>query len=263
MTDVSKPVQFNVQEAIQNNTIVTTPDVLCFNGEPQLIMQGTPDLTPSVSYFQYSWEKSTDEVVWTNLNVTAKEYDPAGGLTETTWYRRTVIYGRCIDNSGVAKITVLPVIANNTILSPNQDICYGTSFADLTATTTATTPVLSGGDGIYRFKWESNTNDGGWVTAPGISDVSGYNPVELPQRVPSNQYIYRRVVYSGTNDVCSSVSNTVTLKDYPVITGNSISPVPTICSGSVPALIVGSKTPALAGGNGIYTYAWEQSRHSH
>ena len=99
LTDYGKPVQFIVQQKIQNNTIVTTPDVLCFNGEPQLLMQGIPDLIPSVSNTKYIWESSNDNIVWTNLNApeNAKEFDPAGGLTADTWYRRTVVSGRCVE----------------------------------------------------------------------------------------------------------------------------------------------------------------------
>ena len=42
------------------------------------------------------------------------------------------------------------------------------------------------------------------------------NPVELPaERIPENYYQFRRIVYSGHNDVCSDISDTVHLRDFP------------------------------------------------
>ena len=155
------------------------------------------------------------------------------------------------------KITVLNNITNNTIISPAQDICYGTAFNDLSGTTA---PTLQGGDNIYKFKWESNINGLGWVTASGTNNGSGYNPAELPQRSPMNEYYFRRVVYSGIHDVCVSTSPAVLLRDYPVITNNSITANQTICSGSAPVKFNGS-TPL--NGNAFYTYQWQDSSKLH
>jgi hypothetical protein len=60
-----------------------------------------------------------------------------------------------------------------------------------------------------------------------------------------------------------STSDTVLLKDFPVITNNTIAPVPDICSASVPAVIIGSKAPTLAGGNTVYNFSWQDSTKSH
>ena len=159
----------------------------------------------------------------------------------------------CIDSTAIVMITVLDTIKKNKILNSSPDICFGTSFVNLTATTTSTTPdKLEGGDNLYRFKWESNINGGGWVTAPGVSNGPGYNPVELPQRVPFNEYLYRRVVYSGNHNVCASTSNTVLLKDFPVIANNSITKLTQpVCSGTIPPNLVGSQP---VNGNGVSLY---------
>jgi len=180
--------------------------------------------------------------------------------TGPTFYRRTVTSGRCVDNTAIVKLTVLPLITNDSILSIAQDICFGTTFNNLTATTAATTPALAGGDNVYRFRWESNINGTGWSTAPGVSNLSGYNPTELSQRIPMNEYFFRRVVLSGSNDVCTKTSTPVLLRDYPVLTNNTITANQTICSGSAPAPVIGS-TPLY--GNGIYNYSWQDSSKAH
>jgi gliding motility-associated-like protein len=264
LVDISKPVQIIVQPFIKNN-IVGTSDTICFAQNP---LKFTPQATllDGNGKYAFKWQVSVDNSHFSlpGNTYTTEDYTPPGGLTVTSWYRRTVTSGRCIDSTGVAssaivKITVLDTIQNNKILSLPDSICYGSAFTNLTATAS---PALSGGDNLFRYTWQSNINGAGWVTAPGVSNTAGYNPVELPQRIPSNQYIYRRVVHSGSNDVCASVSNEVLLKDFPVITNNTIAPVPPICSGSVPADIIGTDPPTLTGGNTIYNFTWQNSTKS-
>jgi hypothetical protein len=263
--DISKAVQIIVQPAITGN-LVGKDTTICFNQDPlNLIpLNAGPANGSSHNYYLYKWVYSNlPSPVWSSApvapgNSTLSSYDPPA-LTASTYYERVVTSGRCVSYSPTVSITVLNVIKNDTIFSKDQSICYGTLFTDLTASTGATTPALTGGDNIYRYKWESNINSGGWVTAPGANTGPGYNPLELSQRVPYNQYIFRRIVYSGLHDVCSATSNNITLKDFPVITGNTITPVSPICSGFQPSVLTGSKSPVLTGGDGIYTYVWQDS----
>jgi len=263
LVDVSKSVKIIVQPFIKNN-IIGTSDTICFAQDPPAFTSKAI-LQDGNGKYSFNWEVSLNNSLFTiPANPHNSEgYTPPPALTLTSWYRRTVTSGRCVDATAIVKITVLDSIKNNRILNSPADICYGMPFTNLSATTTGTTPALGGGDNSYRFQWESNINGAGWGTAPGVSTGTGYDPIELPQRTPSNQYIFRRVVYSGSHNVCSKTSNAVLLKDFPVITNNTIAPVPSICSGSAPANLIGSKTPTLAGGNTIYTYSWQDSTKSH
>jgi hypothetical protein len=265
LVDVSKPVQIIVQPYIKNN-IVGTSDTICFAQNPPAFTSKAV-LQDGNGRYAFNWAVSLDNSVYTiPLNSHNSEgYTPPPALTVTSWYRRTVTSGRCIDfgSPAIVKITVLDTVRNNKILNYPPDICFGSSFVNISATTISTAPALAGGDNSYLFKWESNINNGGWGTAPGVSNGPGYNPTELPQRTPSNQYIFRRVVYSGSNNVCSSTSNAVLLTDFPVITNNTVASVSPVCSGFQPANLVGSKTPVLTGGNEIYAYSWMDSTKSH
>jgi hypothetical protein len=260
LVDVSKPVRIVVQPFIKNN-IVGNSDTICFAQNP-VAFTSQAVLQDGNGKYTFDWKVSLNNSVYAvpANSHSSQGYTPPPALTITSWYRRTVTSGRCIDSTAIVKITVLDTLRNNKILNSPPDICFGMSFANITATTT---PSLTGGDNTYRFKWESNINGAGWATAPGANTAPGYNPVELPQRIPSNQYIFRRVVYSGSNDVCSSVSNAVLLTDFPVILNNTVATVAATCSGSVPANLVGSKSPVLSGGNGIYTYSWQDSSKVH
>jgi gliding motility-associated-like protein len=273
IVDQSKPVKIIVEPAITGN-LIGKDTIICYNQNPLSLIplnsgpsNGSYMSDGSTHYYLYKWHQNITDAGWITSppaagNAALASYDPPA-LTSTKFYKRFVTSGRCIDYGPTVTITVLDTIKNNKILNSSPDICYGSSFVNLTATTTSSTPALSGGDNTYRFMWESNINNSGWALAPGVSNGPGYDPVELPQRIPSNQYIFRRIVYSGTHDVCASVSNSVLLKDFPVITNNTIAPVPAICSGSKPADIVGSVPPTLSGGNTIYAYSWEDSTKYH
>ncbi len=271
--DVSKSVKIIVRQAISGN-LIGKDSIICFNQDPMSLIQlnsgpsnGSYMSDGITHYYLYKWHQNNTDSNWNNSQVavgnsSSPSYDPPA-LTSSTFYKRFVTSGRCIDYGPTVKITVLDTIKNNKILNSPPDICYGSTFADLTATTSSSAPALSGGDNTYRFKWESNINGLGWALATGESSTAGYNPTELPQRIPSNQYIFRRIVYSGASDVCASISNSVLLKDFPVITNNTIAPVTAICSGSKPADITGSVIPTLSGGNLTYSYSWEDSTKYH
>ncbi len=262
ITDISKPVKILVQQAISNN-IVGNPDTVCYNGDPPLIDQVVPpDIIYPSAYVFYTWQDSSSAHTWGPSVGTNKSFDPAPGLVNTTWYRRKVASGSCIDSSAKVRMTVLPLITDNIAFAPADDsICSGMLFQELKGTKeSGTTPALGGGDNLYRFLWESNNNFTGWVAADGISDRDSLDPAELPERIPENYYQFRRIVYSGKNNVCSDTSNIIELRDFPVITNNTIftvGPNLPICSGSAPVLITGN-TPN--NGNGLFT--WQDSTNS-
>jgi len=91
-------------------------------------------------------------------------------------------------------------VSGNTI-SADQTICNTQSAAVLTGAT------LSGGDGKYRYLWESKDSQSpAWVTATGTSNAATYQPPLLDETTQ-----FRRSVFSGENNCCVSVSAPVTL----------------------------------------------------
>ncbi|MEI6049788.1 MAG: gliding motility-associated C-terminal domain-containing protein [Bacteroidota bacterium] len=250
LIDICKPVMIFIQPNIKNN-IIGDSNTLCVKGDPLLLKQLLPDLiVPSAKNIFFNWQDSSATGSWGLTKAISKNYDPPAGLEKTTWYRRTVSSGRCVDSTAIVKITVLVAINNNSILNSPADICYGMKFTDLSATNV---PSMTGGDNTYKFKWESNINSAGWVTAPGVSNMAGYNPVELPQRLPLNEYYFRRIVYSGNNDVCKDTSASVHLKDFPAISNNTISANQIIGHDSIPDPLIGLQP---GNGDGTYSYLW-------
>ena len=250
LRDVSKWVKIIVHPFIKNN-IIGNPDTICYNLDPPLIHQLLPNVTDGnkKSYY-FNWQDSTSAGTWGSTVATSRDYDPPAGLTRSSWYRRTVTSGRCIDSTAKVKITVLDTISNNKILTTPAPICYGMIFPDLSATVS---PALAGGDNSYIFKWESSGNGTTWTTASGVSNGTNYNPDELASYFPGSRY-FRRVVYSGIHDVCVNNSSPKLLTDWPVISSNTISANQTIGHDSVPATLIGVSP---VNGSGSYTYLWQ------
>lgn len=257
IVDISKPVKVIVHPFIKGNTI-GDPDTVCYAQNPKaLISRAT--LLDGNGIYSFRWKVSTDNSLFTKPanNDSTESYTPEPALKLTSWYKRTVTSGRCVDSSTIVRINVLDTISNNNIFNTPQDICFGSTFTDLTATTTTTTPALSGGDATYKFLWESSINGVAWGPAPGTNNQPGYLPAELPERAPLNEYKFRRVVISGMNDVCVNTSQVILLRDYPVITNNMVvTAEQKVCSGFPPVILTGSDP---LNGNGTYTYIWQDS----
>lgn len=253
LVDVSKPAKIIVQPFIKNN-IVGPSDTICYAQHPPVLNSLAP-VQDGNGRYQFFWEVSIDSSYYSipvNTNNT-ESYNPPGSLLLTSWYRRTVVSGRCIDSSAIARITVLPSITGNTITSGAEQVCQGATFTNLEA---SVQPVLAGGDNIYRYKWESSADGStGWSAAPGVNNNPGYNPDEFSAPFPGSEY-FRRIVYSGAHDVCVKTSGSVRLTELPAIANNTISVGQTICSGSTPASFIGNQP---INGDGInYNYLWQQ-----
>lgn len=257
VTDISMPVAVVVHPDIKNN-VIGDAAVLCYGQNPSSI-HSLQALLDGNGKYTFKWESSSDNMQYNELATVTENYLPPPSIRATTWFRRTVTSGSCISTSTPVMLTVLDTIRNNTILTPAQEVCAGMTFANLSG---SAPPTLSGGDNTFRFRWESSTNGITWVTAPGTNNAGNYNPDESTGSFPGNEY-YRRVVLSGTGNVCINTSRPVLLTMYPAITNNSITPgSQTICSGSVPAELAGS-SPLNGKGAGTYTYTWQDSTATH
>jgi hypothetical protein len=258
LVDFSKEVEIIVQPLIEKN-IIGSDTTICYsqNIDPLISLDS---LKGGNKLYSYRWETSNDNLTYTlpSESYTGQKFRSLSNLVADRWFRRTVVSGRCSDVSVPVKVKVLNAISNNKIINDQpQEICDcdGMVFDLLEGTSPATSETLAGGDGIFRYEWQS-FNGTGWDLASGTNNEADYNPAEITQTL-------RRVVYSGPDEVCQSITASITLQDFPAITNNSIS-IPAsslkICSGTAPEKISGSQP---LNGNGTYTYAWQDSTKSH
>ena len=249
LTDISKFLYVIVHPLITDN-IIAQSDTICYEQTPALLGSAGPDPGGGSGFYHYLWQESIDEISF-DTTATGWEgisYQP-GALNETTRYRRVVRSGMCYDTSEAVKITVLPLIENNAIAT-DQTICEGDLFAPLSGSGVP----LDGGDGQYSFAWQSAKGpDMAWEQAAGDNEQITYTPDH--SLFPDTLH-FRRVVYSGAGDVCSSISDTVTLIMHSAISGNLIDADQTICEGDTPDPLQGG---VPGGGDGSVIYRWQSS----
>lgn len=254
VTDRSLPVMIIVHPAISNN-VVGNPATLCY-GQNAPMLNSLGPVGDGNGNYEYQWETSSDNITFTGVEGDEEGYLHEEPLLQTAWFRRTVTSGSCFDASAPVRINVLDSVRNNLIITPAQEICEGTEFTTVEGTSFS---VLTGGDNVYRYRWERSLDATSWQTASGNAGLAVYDPDETEDFFPGQAYL-RRVVLSGANDVCISISKPVLLTALPVIKNNLINSDQTICSGSVPAAISGSEP---LDGNGIFSYTWQDSTGNH
>jgi hypothetical protein len=252
LTDTSKWVEIRVQTAIEGN-LVGKDTTICYNQDPLNLVPLNSGPSKGNGKYQYQWIQNPDNSNWaTAVNATGTSslalYDPPA-LTATTYFKRVVTSGRCVDQSSPVTITVLPSITGNITARPDSVICEGSLFNTLNATNPG------GGDLSYVYQWQESISAGIWQPAAGINANQTYIPDTL-QFATIEQRYYRRTVWSGPDSVCSTSSLPILMTRYHYIENNIITEDTTICSGSVPPPLTGS-TPVK--GSGIYTYMWQDS----
>lgn len=252
LVDISKAVKVIVHQAITNN-LIGKDTIICINQDPLPIGSLSGNPLNGNGIYAYQWIQNLNNTDWstgTSVNGTGNQsgYDPLS-LNTTTYYRRIVNSGTCIDTSLSVIISVLPAITGNITSKTDSVICEGKLFDPLGAS------VPGAGSGTYVYQWQDSIPSGTWLPAPNGNSGTTYNPDTSTFAIQEQRY-FRRVVFSGDDNVCRSNSRPILLTRYHAIENNSIVKDTTICSGTVPPALAGSDP---VNGTGIYTYIWQDS----
>ncbi|WP_205501493.1 gliding motility-associated C-terminal domain-containing protein [Rufibacter psychrotolerans] len=242
LPSVSAAVRISISPVITNNRI-SFPQSTC-SGTPPAMLTGTQPQGGDGTY-TYLWESSTTGATGgfspAAGNNTGSSYQPES-LTQNTWFRRTVFSGGCSLTSAVVQITVVPVIANNTITA-DQTICSGDAVQPLSGS------VPTGGNGTYTYLWESSTDGVRFTPAAGNNRTANYTPGAIRATT-----WFRRTV---TSFPClESKSAPVKVTVITPIANNTIRTEQEVCAGVVPALLQGSLP---TGGGSSNVFLWEVS----
>lgn len=240
----SSPIKLTRYHKIKTNSI-SADQTICSGSAPLALSGSTPIQGSGV--YTYTWQDSSKVSSWMTKGTTDFSFSPAA-LTDTTWYRRIINSSKCTNVSSSVRINVHKPILNNyiTLLAgglTDTTICNGAVPHLLKGT------VPTGGTNIpgdYAYLWFVSTDNTGAGT--GVS----YQPPALV----AGTYYYKRQVSSGACLLPKESSATITVTVLPSITNNVISGKTTVCYNTVPALLTGL---LLSGGNGTYSYFWEQS----
>jgi hypothetical protein len=251
-SDIGKSIIVKVHKPITNNTISLlagglTDTTICSGATPHRIKGAVATGGTNIpGSYTYQWSSSADNSSWTDISAsTGIQYQPLL-LTATTWFRRRAVSGQCSSESGAVKITVLPVITNNTI-SGNQTVCKLNSPELLTQ---ASGPALSGGSGTFAFTWEQSSDGTVWNSATGTNNQpnGAYQPPVMTKTMK-----YRRTVKSGAGDCCTSTSNVLDLVLDSLPVGSTIYAGPDTAIFSFDYIVQLVADPPIAGGTGKWT----------
>lgn len=218
-----------IMENFMSGNILGNAQTICAGSVPDMFTGTSPSGGGGV--FTYTWESSTDNVVWGAIpGVTTVTYTH-GALSTPTYFRRIAASGLCpvLPSNGVL-VNVQQGITNNNV-GVNQAICEGVVPALLTGS------IPAGGNGIYAYEWEVSSDNLSWAPAVGVSNNIDYLPTVA---LTSNTY-FRRIVSSG---VCAnSLSNLaiISVNPIPIVTIQDIE----VCLGRSGPLVA---TPSLPGG---------------
>ncbi len=207
-----------------SNNVISENQEICEGQIPDEIIGALPDKGDGT--YAYYWEKRTDGTPWAVINDSLRKDFAPSNLIETTYYRRTVQSDDCIDISDSIRINVLLPISNDFIENGSKIYtCYNTQPELINGSTP------TNGDGTYRYQWQESTDGVSWSNVVANGTNEDYQPGALTDTI-----FYRRLVVSGQDDCCSSISDTIevniNLLPIAVITND----LDTVCSGDATSL---------------------------
>jgi hypothetical protein len=243
---VGTPITVTVTVApeVDGGTISNT-QTICEGDDPIAFTQ-TPS---SGTNLTYQWQSSTDNINWSPITgATGLTYDAPAGLTQTTWYRRTVssnVNGTiCTAISNTVQIILNEIEPGN--INGAQTLCNGSTPSVLGSIQAAN------GSGSITYQWQSSTSD----CTTGWTDISGATSETYSATSGITQTtFYRRLATSTLNGIsCTEASNCVVATVNEVVSGN-IGSDEVIC-GNNPNNII---QLSVSSGSGTLSYRWEIS----
>ncbi len=246
LVDTSFAMMVAVHPAILNNNILDNDTICSQLSAGQLTAPSPVEGALGTGTYTYVWQESSDDSNWqpaTGINNVFSYDTPV--LTTSTFYRRKVSSGACIDSSNSVKILVLPLLTNNNIFA-DQIICHEQQPAALTGSA----PV-GGLAGDRKYQWQSTVLPDSWSE---LVNTPGYAPGIL-----TDTTYYRRIVFSGPDNTCVNISDTIKITVLPPVQNNVLSHGDTVLCGGLPTMSLKGDHPT--GGDGTYKYVWEKKFH--
>ncbi|MET4543352.1 hypothetical protein ABIE26_000657 [Pedobacter africanus] len=182
-----------------NGGVIAANQTICSNSIPAAFTSTTAaTVNAGGSAATYQWQKSTDNIAFTNINLATNEtFTETVALTQTTYYRRVASSAlnsiNCSANSNVITIMLKPLPDLTSILTPS--VCSGTNFSY------AATSSL----GSTSFSWTRALTSG--ISNPAGSGSSNQineilvNTTQLPINVT--------YVFTLTSDGCPKSTNVI------------------------------------------------------
>ena len=203
----SNVIPVYVHAYLTPGSLITPPSSINFNTDPGNLNSVVP-AGGICSQMTYQWQKSFDNVNWTDISgATSVNYDP-GKLTfpSTIYYRRRVICDNTLYTPSIV-INVNPKLEPGTIVPSSITIASGTSPGLLTANA-----AKGGVNTTYSYQWRSST-DG--INFSNITGATSQN--YTPGNLTATTYFQRAVTCgteTGYSNISSVLINTTAFYNY-------------------------------------------------
>jgi|WetSurMetagenome_2_1015567.scaffolds.fasta_scaffold04340_2 hypothetical protein len=222
---------------------IGSDQLICYGATPSAISV-TGVETGGIGSNSYQWYSSPDNSSWSAASgsSTGQNYQPPA-LTSKTYYRKAIINSCKTLYTNTVTIDVRTNLSAGTIGS-DQTICYNDTPAIIA---TLTNP--SGASNSYTYQWYYSLDNSTFNPIPGADQVS-YQPPALTQTT----YYKKKVIDANCPAIFTGVVTVTVRLTFSI---GSIGSSQTICNGITPILLTNATAPS--GGQGTYTYIWENS----
>jgi PKD repeat protein len=237
--DTSNIVTINVAGALTNLNI-SANQTICEGFIPVLLTGLLP--SGGGGSYTYQWQRSTDNIFWTDIpTATNLDYQPAA-LSSTTFYRRRVITPQCSATSNAVTITVNPTpVASITSNAPA--ICVYDAASVSFRATIGTAPfavelvVVKPGGATDTIRTNINSNGPVNINVIAAGSITGNYSIKFTKLTDSK----------GCERTNISPILDITVKPLPVLVLTNNSP---ICNGASATLTA----------SGADTYSWSPNQ---
>ena len=241
MTDT---IEVFVFDDISAATIASPNNVpICYNTIPLAIGMAQP-ATGGDGTFSYQWQQQ-EGTVWTDIDGETDTILQPPALTQTTTYRL-----KCSTSCGTAYSNSATIIVYHPfecgMISGNETICYNTAPNVLTLTTSCT-----GGSTPYSYQWFQSSNGTDFTPISGATD----SELQPPTLTATTYYTLQCSSAEGCGTERTNTVIVFVLDELAAATIASNDQNP-ICYNTEPMPIV--MTYSAIGGNGEFTYQWQQ-----
>ena len=230
--------QITVYPQLISGTLTPGSQSINYNATFDTLRYSAP--TGGNGTFSIVWQSSNNNTSWGTINGTIGLLKWTSGQPTQTTYFRVWASSNGIDvYSNSAVVNVYPQLVAGSV-SPNAaSINYNT-----TTNLAATAPT--GGNGAFTYQWQNSTDNITWTNISGGTSLTYATP-----NLTATRY-YRLISTSNGVSVTSAV---ITITVYPQLTSALSWSGTYINYNTAPGQITNTRS----GGNGTYTYLWQQS----
>lgn len=245
-------VLYSDTAVINNYSPVIKPSIsgtqtICFEDVPDTLFITTPNNMSASVKFQ--WQTSVNGNNWLDIPAETSKQLVLSKNGTTKFYRVKITWP---SNCGVVFTDSVLVSVysqfNQGVIRPNQNICFNSIPATFSFQT-----ITTGGGDSYFYQWQESNDSINFTNIPGANTTIYQSPALSFTK-------FYRVLVQSTNGCGTLYTNSIKVGVYPKFVGPDVIGNDTICYNTRPDTLKISTVPI--GGNGNYTYQWQQSTNS-